>query len=981
MMDFFAPTLPITDEQLIGLRKHWTAQRASYPGWVITPYDNRERVWNFTRRWILGVLQMSERLNPPEDILLLFELNWRLERCMMPLFLDWVEKITAVVERYQPFGASAKAPNLVIAPEVEKHSHLPWEHLTEIWINLVFALAREAREDQDSVRFEKWMGMAEASKPLRPEWAAKWHHEKSLFALMRLDRAAVVKAIEQWPRTRDEPFWEARRAAILAETGSFSEAEQLAEAALEKIRSRLRPFTNDFTALSQEGWVMLLLDAIRQAKDMTRPWVQRRQFISRWDQLKAYGSDPWQEFNLLDLALQSEPPAELPALRVHRGFDPGQENRTLHYSSEPAEWKALPAFALLRLYEEAAVPLNLGTLSIHSDAAARAARWLSAYAPLWSLSTIVRVGKDDEIKNAFSRSLIAALTAQQIESFYHLVKPPLEAVLSATWSNWQEAHSDINYRLIKPNTELLSRLYFRLPQAQRDETFSLACQMYRSAAFRRDFTLHDPLRELFRRIIYGMSDEELSNHIGEFLDLPTSIEATDPFDARRWVEPTVFINPRTHNSGAFQAKHADLVDSIERLQQLVRSGSPHERPRAVSRLSALDSLNALNDNERLAFAEGLWMRLDPLKHLPAETYMTDYSFLHLPEPSPGRAKEMLAAYLLQNNVPPIATTTADGRLQYSMPVGNDASRFVENVVGATIPLAPKEPARFIDWTPEQASLFLDKVAKWWAQEKELLGKVSPGDELHTGILAVFEQMLEVFAHVILPRLPKARYSSDASRALEVLQEMGNAGVPLLGISPTLLFAEPELAEKVAEDIRAGLTAKAENTVRRAIFAVQAWALLPIRNDPPVSVPADLIEELVDRIFFRVPPALPSALATTGDIIHHIPALFGPPIVKKLLQALEQLVIETEISSLRSEASEPSEERIIISPEERPSCRRYAAFLAANLSNTLTKVGEVLPPVLQTWDRIGNEDPLPEVRRAWDTEIRRRGSGLDADLVR
>jgi len=448
---------------------------------------------------------MSANLQNPEDLLMLFELNWRLERCMMPLFLDWVEKITAVIEKYRAFSASPEARASAASNEPNnKDAARPI--LTEAWLNLVFALAREAREDQDSSRFEKWMSLAAQDNAHRPEWIAKWHHERCLFALMRLDWAAFEQLLEQWPRMKDEPFWEAKRAALLAETGNFSEAEQLCEASLEKIRSRLRPFTNDYGNLSQEAWVMVLLDGIRQAQDMHRSWARRRPFISRWEQLKAYGIDPWQELNVLELALQNEPPEDLPALQVTRGFDPGREHRTRHFISEPAAWKALPAFAHLRLFEEAALPLSFGTLSIHSDTTARAARWAAAYAPLWSLSSISRVGKEKEIKEMFPRSLVASLTDQQTESFYNLIKPSLDAAVGKSWTTWQEAHSDFSYRLIEPNVELLSRLYFRLSPAQREAVFELACAMYRSEAFRRDFSLYDPLRELFERISYAMSN-------------------------------------------------------------------------------------------------------------------------------------------------------------------------------------------------------------------------------------------------------------------------------------------------------------------------------------------------------------------------------------------------------------------------------------------------------------------------------------------
>src|SRR5882724_94433 len=134
-----APGHPVTNEQLLELRKQWTSERQSYPGWVITPHENRERVWNYTKYWIPAILQISPTLSAPEDLLLLFEFNWRLERCMMPLFLDWVEKIASVVANYEPFPASNETQTS-ISPKVETYAQLSWAVLAEAWFSLIFAL-------------------------------------------------------------------------------------------------------------------------------------------------------------------------------------------------------------------------------------------------------------------------------------------------------------------------------------------------------------------------------------------------------------------------------------------------------------------------------------------------------------------------------------------------------------------------------------------------------------------------------------------------------------------------------------------------------------------------------------------------------------------------------------------------------------------------------------------------------------------------
>ena len=78
---------------------------------------------------------MADKLGAPEDILLLFELNWRLERCMMPLFLNWVNQLVPIVNRYQPFDASDNPGEdiIVLNPGIRTFSGTSSPKLGSTW--------------------------------------------------------------------------------------------------------------------------------------------------------------------------------------------------------------------------------------------------------------------------------------------------------------------------------------------------------------------------------------------------------------------------------------------------------------------------------------------------------------------------------------------------------------------------------------------------------------------------------------------------------------------------------------------------------------------------------------------------------------------------------------------------------------------------------------------------------------------------------
>lgn len=68
------------------LYRVWRGTRQEYPGWVVASEDNKQSLWQYTERHIPQVVLAVDRLSPPDDLFLLYELNWRLERARVPLY-------------------------------------------------------------------------------------------------------------------------------------------------------------------------------------------------------------------------------------------------------------------------------------------------------------------------------------------------------------------------------------------------------------------------------------------------------------------------------------------------------------------------------------------------------------------------------------------------------------------------------------------------------------------------------------------------------------------------------------------------------------------------------------------------------------------------------------------------------------------------------------------------------------------------------
>jgi len=666
----------------------WRQKRLDYPGWVVAPKNNRETIWRYTEHWIKPVLHSIEELPPPENLFLLYELNWRLETALIPLFMDWVEKITPIIETFNPYPGLVEVKDAAIRPDNDKYKQLDWKSIEKCWVELVFALAREAREDQDESRFRFWMDRLEKVVKQHTEWQARWFYEECLFYLFRFDQGKIRKTLENWPPARDLPFWEVKRASILAELGELKKAEKIAEEVLIQIQ---KPDSTNYSLLSQEGWAMVLLKAIKGNKlNDKEDFVE--QYRDRLEKLRTYRCNPFPEIDALRLVLKGPRPSPKQEKETKKGFDPGRVTVTHHIRSGWNFSEFLPAFAFLRMFEKGAVPIKCGMVNMFPDAVINSAKWVAPLAHRWSLSSMIRTGKGEELKEWFDRVRIATLTQDEVDHLNHLFINSLTQATRHLAGNPEQiglAGTSFSQRQVTLISEMLSRLCFRFSAGQLDQLFKLTLEMYKLPPFRQHYILHGSVDNLFERILYAMHQSEILQRIPELLSLPIPKEmGFEVSDSRRWSEPFNHIkwledtklNPDFDRS-AWSAPIANLV-------RVVKDGTYEARERAVLRLEKLHEIDGLTSEENNAFGKALWSRIDPNTGLPSATGFYDFVFLNLPETEAGISKENFRKYLLSKDFPRIVqrSIAPDGKQSKSASIGSPENRYIREWLGGTIPL-------------------------------------------------------------------------------------------------------------------------------------------------------------------------------------------------------------------------------------------------------------------------------------------------------
>jgi hypothetical protein len=395
-----------------------------------------------------------------------------------------LDVIADVLETVNAFPHLIAIPGSKFSPNAGDRGEADWSEISRCWIELAFALAREAREGLDQGRFRLWIDRLKAVVAPRSEFEARWFYEEALFCLFRLDQEGLTRAIANWPPMPELPFWESKRAGLLAELGRTDEAERIAGEALTKIRSRLQPYRTDYSLLSQEGFIMLLLKAVGSSKRLFQNSGER--FRARWDKLDTFGCNPWREIELFGLELGSpQPKFVLP--REHKiGFDPEAEMVTGHDFSGLRIQDHRPAFGLLRFYEEGGVPMRCGMVNLFTQEGAIAAKWILPFAPLWSLAVLLRTGQDKWIQEIYSRVRLAVIAPEAVNSIFGLCSEALRQSIARLSRDPEVISCHMAERLITTLRELLSRLSFRLDEEQRAHIFEFGLQLYRLGASRAD---------------------------------------------------------------------------------------------------------------------------------------------------------------------------------------------------------------------------------------------------------------------------------------------------------------------------------------------------------------------------------------------------------------------------------------------------------------------------------------------------------------
>ena len=905
----------ISVEKIGGIVAEWRRQRDAYPGWIVVPEDRRQVLWQHTETWLLDLWQISPevraKLETPLDLDLAFELTWRLDRCLHPLGGNLPALLEDVAAKYGD-------------PEFRMPESAGWTSASvpDAVVNIRMWLLRHYREEGLQA---SWNEVRQAVKGdferLLPEQRARLQLEEALQALFLFDPAEAKRLLADWQTNEHLPFWEAKRAALMAELGESAAARPILEASLLGIRKQLglNPVAEDCTLVSQESVAMLLLYMVERGMAMTQPDTEDRSLLGelseRWNDLTRYKCDPRREIESFTARLR------------HPATDGGQESTTHHFDLGivsntfrfDTDREQVAAYGLLRLLEDLGMPYRMENMLFVSEPVKATLSRAGPHSPHWALVNIARLGDTKAADQLFNREFLAGLGRDDVDGYMQTYLAALERTVSMVGDpDWSEAKTFL--ALAKTLPEVFSRLCYKCSPAFRERLVDTLRAIYGSS--RRG--LFAEVGHFARRLFDSMSVQERIRAVPSLIDFPVP-EGPQGLDERDFVNPVRCLKLPASVQAETIAVSEERVDEL--LEQL--DGDAPTREWAATSLAWLHGKGKLDGRQSERLGSLLWRRIDATG-VPVVPGLYSFACMKLPHPAEvdpePRVKEHLQSI--------VAEQAADGDRDLVLDeLGNSAE--------------------IVKWSEPEALELLAGLSGWWNRDKHLLNRQIPGtiESLVANpkrtAAKIVNALSAVFSHV--PASPDGHERLDPLHGF--VSDLRTHGIAVTKLEAASYNMVADGRADVLHRVATGMLDREHDHVADALAAAEVLArVLPEEERDDFNVVAT---KLVQGVEWRYRPALAARLRVAANLVERQPWFLSEETKIGLLAGLEQLVEETS-----SGVKDNDVDGVI-------AIRSSAASLAFALFGHYDVSGLELPEAIQRWRELCSApDEFSEVRNAW-----------------
>ena len=907
----------VTSDNYADISAEWRRQRNNYPGWVVMPEDRWRDLWLYTQNWLLHLSQISQTdrtgLKTPLDLDLAYELAWRLDRCLVPLIGEIPEFLEEVVEKYR---------NTRQLPEI-----IGWTEISmfEAIANIQLWLLRHYRE---KVMDEKWEQIRCTIKVdderLLPEQRVKFQLEDALRAFFRFDPVEAKRLLVDWRSEEFLPFWEAKRAILMAELGETTTALSILEKSLLTIRQQLslNPVTDDYTLVSQESVVMLMRWTLERGLAVENLELGDRNFLDelseRWNELARFKCDPRRV--ITSLSAQFQRPLVARIQQIKNDFDLGKVSTTHKFGLDEEE---VAIYRLLRMFEAFGMPYRIANATFFKTSIESALPCLRLYSPHWALVNIVRLGDTNVVDAMFDREYLNSLTRDEVDSIFEIYLPAFERTISMV-NEPDYSENGIFKMLANTLPEVFSRLCYKSSPAYRKRLVDVLRAIYASE----HRTVFKCVFQFAERLFDSMSVEERAHTVPLLLDFPIP-------DHLGEIEKENFVNPVLIIDQSEVIRGKSLVVPVKRIDELLDqlTNGTLNRDWIVSSLVWLHNRGKLNNHQSEHLGGLIWNRVDP-PNVPIVAGFDSFVGVTLPFSKEIDLEPRVKQYL---------------QTKISKRMGD--SRF-DDVLDEL-----RCSAGIIKWSEAEVLELVQILSKWWFRNKVELNDYTPmpfvgipAENTKRTIRKVIRALAAVFSH-----LPETTYDDVDIDSLGVLlMDLAKHKIPAMVLEAATVNMMIESSDKLVDRVAGALQDNNYEVVVDALLAGRVLMRASSGEDALHKV-VPVVNKLLQGVQWRHRPALAYRLRIVAELVNKQSQFLsiGVEAESCLLEGLQQIAKETS-----DDVRNNDQDGVI-------TIRAEAASLAFALNRHYKKSGRNAPEAIRFWREIcNNPNEFSEIRNSW-----------------
>jgi len=807
-------------EQLRSELAIWQHNRKLYPGWLIAPYQTRNKIWATTYRWLTGVINTDKTWADAELLILYDETFWRMNLCLQYVPNDLIENALRIVMSLKDYIADEADFAALYDDESWPQELVPTrEKFRNAWFDCAFQVLTRARINRDTKAFEEMMENLEIAGPLSQDQRSAIQYERSLYALSGASHEVVLGYLNTWPKQPEDPYWLIRRAAIFAELGNFTEARANAEISLKRLRKMRLSAKNDFWALSREGWCLLFIEHLDVA--INRKFKKPNR--SSMNKLEGSRCSPLVEKEYLEerIVNRSPPPRPRYTTDTRPDFDDGHTGKVHHSGGEYSGERLKQAINLLKASEVTAIPPTLyaGGINYNFGAGAfiTALAWIREDFPnLWASYAlrfgVIGIDKEEyehQKKEVLGRAALAQMSDEQVEHIYLFTMTECQKYISEKGSMADRSVVSLDNQNIFyffRMADLASRISLRLDDLQRRNLLYWVLSVVENKTVLKHPSSPSFFDKSFKRIISFLDEMDIQGFLIDFVNFPLQSNCFNG-QGLNWPEPFDFISIelgkalKRPKDATFKVKIDDLLDNVF-------SPNLNLRSCAVIRLLRLSEFGLLSAQEKNRFAAALWKDTDDygLPNLIPEIFKSIY--LELPELKKGQAVEGLSklfdSVIIENRFKVEEPVKGETKNKTSIS-SHDSDLFLENIYRINQKSKLKEGVKHSLFDKDRRKQYLEKILGWWQREREVFFSWDEREKSNPFGSSSFHRMNLVCKVLVTSVLGGGVPDKHNSKAVKkMLNDFGKMGASTAWTLPVLCALNPNQEAIYRKKLRAGL---------------------------------------------------------------------------------------------------------------------------------------------------------------------------------